>query len=539
MPRETTIAEILLKQARLRPDDAFVGMFGHATLSYGQMAAAALRVAGGLSAIGVKPDETVVILADTSVETVAAWLGIGFAGGIEVWINSGYRGSVLEHALKITSAATILIGERFLPALLEVQPNLPLLRNIVVLGAPEATRPDLADVEYHEFQRLIETAPLPVPKLPVRRPSDIASVIFTSGTSGPAKGVMMPQGQVVHLVYETVSGLGLEAGDICYCAHPLYHMAGKFMGVLSTMAVGGSVVLDSAFQPGRWLERIRASGATVTLAHGPMIEMIHGEPKSAADRNHAVRRMMACPMPRRIAADFEQRFGIRQIEVYGMTEIGAPCWTPADTDCPAGSSGRVDMEDYDFKVVDPDTDEEVLQGTIGEFVFRPKKPWMMMQGYMGMPDKTVEAWRNMWFHTGDSGFVDADGYLFYVDRLGDRIRRRGENIASYDIEAAAQTHPAVRECAAVGIPSEFEGDDDILLALVLTEDAVVTPEALLGFLAEQLPHFMVPRYIQFCAALPRTPLGKIQKSRIRSGFDDGAWDRKQAGISLRQLRAGA
>jgi crotonobetaine/carnitine-CoA ligase len=219
-----------------------------------------------------------------------------------------------------------------------------------------------------------------------------------------------------------------------------------------------------------------------------------------------------------------------------MTEINAVCWSPLEEPLRLGSCGRVADEWYDFRVVSPDTDDEVPCGAIGEFVVRPKLPFTIMQGYHGMPEKTVETWRNLWFHTGDSGYVDKDGYVYFVDRLGDRIRRRAENISSYEIEAAAAAHPDVLECAAIGVPSGFQGDDDIKLYVVQRPGIAESGEALIRFLASRLPHYMVPRYVEFLDALPRTPTNKVQKAKLRAlETGDRNFDRKAAGLSLSDL----
>jgi len=195
------------------------------------------------------------------------------------------------------------------------------------------------------------------------------------------------------------------------------------------------------------------------------------------------------------------------------------------------------MEDaVDFQIIDPETDEPVADGETGEFVVRNKEPWTLMQGYMGMPEKTTETWRNLWFHTGDMGYRDAEGYIYFVDRFKDRIRRRAENISSYDIEVVVGTHPAIAECAAIGVPSEFVSDDDIKLCVVRNPGATLEPAALIEFLVKGLPYYMVPRYIEFLDALPRTPTNKIKKAEMRAeGMTENTWDRQAAGVSVRQI----
>jgi crotonobetaine/carnitine-CoA ligase len=350
---------------------------------------------------------------------------------------------------------------------------------------------------------------------------------------------MMPQAQAYALALQTVRGLRLTERDTLYAFHPMFHTAGKFISLYAGLLSGAQVVLDRQFRAERWLARIRECGATATLAHGAMLEMVHARTPAADDADNPLERLMASPFPRRIAEDFERRFGVRGVEVWGMTEVNNPCWCPLDEPLRTGTCGKANPEWADMRVVDPETDLEMPVGQVGEFVVRPRRPWTTMQGYLGMPDKTLRAWRNLWFHTGDAGYVDAEGWFHFVDRLGDRIRRRAENISSYEIESAAALHPAVRECAAIGVPSGFESDDDIKLLVAVRQGHPWNPQDILEHLVRLLPHYMVPRYLQTIEALPRTPTNKVMKAPLYSAAGD-CWDRKAAGVSLLDiaLRAG-
>jgi crotonobetaine/carnitine-CoA ligase len=532
-----TLPQVLCRQAEMLPERPFLHMIGEGKATRREAYDAALRIAAGLQSLGVTPGQAVAVMSPTSLPAVYAWLGINLAGAVEVNVNGAYKGLTLEHALNTIAAGTIFIEHRHLADLAAVEDHLPHLRRAIyfrLADAPDTVPPAFQQIELIPYEQVAGHAPITV--MPEVGRTDIASMIYTSGTSGPAKAVRMPHGQIYFLALRTVEKLRIGPDDVFYCFHPLFHMAGKFMGILAMLMVGGSIVLDRAFKPDTWVSRIREHGATVGLAHGPMLEMIFAQRERPDDADHALKRMIMVPFPRAIAAAFERRFGLRGIECWGMTEINAVCWSSLDEPLRPGSCGKVDADWYEFRVVDPDTDEELPVGQIGEFAVRPKVPWIIMQGYHGMPDKTVQAWRNLWFHTGDSGYADRDGYVYFVDRLGDRIRRRAENISSYDIEVAALSHPAVAECAAVGVPSEFDADDDIMLCVVRARDAVLEAHDLLTHLAPLLPYYMVPRYITFIDALPRTPTNKVQKAKLRK-MPRGAdiWDRKAANISLRDL----
>jgi crotonobetaine/carnitine-CoA ligase len=242
------------------------------------------------------------------------------------------------------------------------------------------------------------------------------------------------------------------------------------------------------------------------------------------------------PTPAEIAASFRERFGVPLIEGYGMTEVNIPLYMPLDAPYRPGSCGRVYDRYFEVRVVDPETDEEVPRDSVGEIVVRPREPFGFMLGYNAMPERTVEAWRNFWFHTGDAGRQDSDGYFYFVDRIKDTIRRRGENLSSYEIERVLIEHPAVAEAAAVAVRSEIAGgEDEVKACVVLAPGQALSPEALLDFCQTRMPHFAVPRYVEFLGALPKTPTAKVQKAILRqSGISGATWDREAAGYRVRR-----
>lgn len=487
---------------------------------------------------GVRPQQRVLIMLANTHLAVHGWLAVNLINAVDVSINTGYKGQSLEHAANLSAAQILMTTSDHLPVILRSQSRLAHLRTIVLMDdADQADWPADASFSILRFRDL-EAAPPDCLVAQAAMPWDIGSVIYTSGTSGPAKGVMMPHGQIALLSRLSAAKTSLQADDIFFSFYPMYHMAGKFMSVLATLSVGGRIVLDTGFTPGEWLNRIRAYGATITAAHGPMLEMVYAQPPSDSDKDHRLRLIRTAPFPKRIAAAFEARFGVRGQEVWGMTETGVACWVDPNEPLRVGCCGRVDESWFDFAVVDPATDMKLPAGTVGEFLLRPKVPWTMMQGYLGMPEKTLEAWRNFWFHTGDCGYVDADGYVYFVDRAKERIRRRAENISAGDIEAAALAHPLVKEAAALGVPSGFEGDDDILLCLVMQPGSELDHVGFLRFLVGELPHFMVPRYLCRMAVLPRTATGKLQRAMLKDVMaQPDVWDRKRAEVALRDLTA--
>lgn len=533
---DMVIPQQLLRAAERDPDRPFLRTPADGeSATYGEAVERARQAAARFAGLGVRPGERVVIMAPNCAEAIHWWIGANAIGAVDVTINTAYRGHSLEHALVNSRARVVCVDEPLLAVVAASEPRLPELETVVVRGADRDSWPAFERVRAVPYEELPE-AEVDGSLLPGER--EIGSVIYTSGTTGPAKGVLMPHAQTHVLATTTVEGLRLREEDVFLCAHPLYHIASKFMAVYATILAGGTLVLAQRFEPDGWLADARREGATVSILHGPMIEMVHMEPPRPDDADNELERILAVPLPAKIGRDFERRFGLRAIETWGMTEINAVCWRPYDEPLRLGSCGRVRDDLYEMRVVDPETDEEVAPGEVGEFAVRPRRPWTTMQGYQGMPERTVEAWRNLWFHTGDLGYVDVEGYAYFTDRAKERIRRRGENISSYEIEAAALAHPDVRECAAVGIDSGFEADDDIKLCAVLARP--LAEEAIVRHLARELPHFMVPRYVELVAELPRTPTNKVQKALLReAGVTAETWDRKAAGLSLREIVAAA
>lgn len=530
-----TVGELLRGRAEKTPGLPFIQTVGGPTHSHADVLTAAERAACALHAAGVNAGATVAVMLRNGLDAIHAWFGANLLGAADVSLNTAYRGSLLEHAVNQAEAKVLVISAEFLAVLQASEQALKHLQTVFVVGDSAAYQWQPARLKLLDWEQAKDSA-APISTWPRVRASDIASVIYTSGTTGPAKGVLMPHGQVVLLARRTAENLRMGTDDVYYSFHPLYHMAGKFMQVLACAIAGTKLVLDESFVPTHWLQRVRDSGATVSGAHGPMLEMIHAQPASKGDRDHRLRVICSAPFPRHIAGAFEQRFGVRGVEVGGMTEVGIPLWCSLDEPLREGSCGRVDQEWFEFQIVDPESDQPVPLGKAGEFVVRPKHPWTIMQGYMGMPAKTVEAWRNLWFHSGDIGHADEEGNVYFVDRAADRIRRRAESISAHDIELAALKHGCVAEAVAVGVPSGFAGDDDVKLCVACRAGTRLDHDDLLRHLAGLLPHFMVPRYIEEFSEFPRSATHKVQRGELRRMPISGStWDRKAQGQSLRDL----
>ena len=529
------LPDIFRTRAEVDGDRVFLRMVGGAASTYAQSYRASSAIANGLVALSVVPGECVVIMAANALDSVHTWLAINLMGGTEVAINTGYRGRPLEHVLQNSQAKIAFIEPELIARLVEIAGSLSHLQTLVVYGSGEV--PAGLPWKVVRFADVASASPSPPSRAAQRH--EIASVVYTSGTTGPSKGVMMPFGQISLFARFGVEGAQLTADDIWYCFIPLFHVAGKHIAILGTMMTGGQAVLDTQFSADTFLATVRAYGITVALIHGPLVEMVYKLPPTPQDANNTLTRIIASPFPAKIALDFEKRFGVRGIETWGMTEVTVPIWQPLDEPMRVGSCGKLRQDYFELRILDPDTDAEMPTGQTGELALRPRYPFTIMQGYLRMPEATISTWRNLWFHTGDLGYIDETGYVYFVDRATERIRRRAENISSYEIEACALEHDEVAECAAVGVPSEFDGDDDVKLYVIRRDASKLSPEDLIRSLAAKLPHFMVPRYIEFTGALPRTPTGKLQKSILKAqGATAATWDRKAANISVGDLVRG-
>jgi crotonobetaine/carnitine-CoA ligase len=392
-----------------------------------------------------------------------------------------------------------------------VASELPGLRTVVAVGSdpldgdPDAPRPADAQPTWN--------AP--------------ACILYTSGTTGPSKGVVVTQHYLVTAARIVADAYGLTASDVTYGAVPLFHFSGMLGSVLAAVVAGSTAVVDRRFSVSATWERVRRYNATGVIAVGSMILMLWSLPEADDPK---LRLLAGAPIPAELHKRIQERYGCGIVTMYGMTEaFPLAVWNVGDDAVP-GSAGRISPL-FDLRIFDDD-DAEVAIGEPGEIVCRPLAPHVMFEGYHGNADATVAQWRNGWFHTGDFGRIDANGILFFVDRKKDAMRRRGENISSYEVEQSVLKHPAVADVAAHAVPSEF-GEDDVKICVVLRaqEDGVVrervTPEELLAHCVERMPRFAVPRYIELVEDLPRNAVGRVLKYVLRErGVTPQTWDRE-------------
>ncbi len=351
--------------------------------------------------------------------------------------------------------------------------------------------------------------------------------MYTSGTTGPSKGVLMPQAHCYLFALSAVEKLRMTPDDRYYIVLPLFHANGLLMQLMAALLAGASAVIRPRFSASAWVEDIRTHGCTLTNMLGAVGAFVCARQPTPRDRDHRLRAVTAAPNPPAHEAALRERFGIPEVvSVYGMTEVNIPLYGELGVPRP-GTCGRPLERWFDVIVADPETDIALPAGTVGELLVRPRTAFGFMAGYHRMPDRTVEAWRNLWFHTGDAVTMAADGYVTFVDRIKDCIRRRGENISSFEVEAAIERLPGVAEAAAYAVPSGIDGgEDEVMLAVVPAQGATLDPAAIAAHAETELPRYAQPRFIEIVPGLPKTPTAKVQKAKLRErGVRPGTWDR--------------
>ena len=512
-------AALVADRAERWPDRTAIALTD-GDLTYAALADRAARIGGGLRRLGLGPGDVVATMLDAGADACAAWHGSSWAGVVEAPINTELRGRFLEHQLNDSGARALVVDGRLLDRVAELE--LPRLEHLVVVGETDVEIP--AGMEPHAFAELLEHVPVG----PVRRDeADVACILYTSGTTGPSKGVVHTNRSICWISQPYISRLSLTADDVGYSMFPLFHTMGRCAMVTTSLWVGAPVVLRRRFSVSAFWDDIRSSGTTWFGYFGAVILFLWREPPAGADRAHRVRVAYGASAPADIRSPWQERFGFPLVEVYGSTELGlAACTTPGTVK--PGTMG-VPVDHLELRVHD-ELDDPAPPGVRGEIVARPRVPNGMCAGYWNRPGDTLHAFRNLWFHSGDAGFMDDEGHLVFTDRLKDSIRRRGENISSFEVEDAVRTYPDVVECAAYPVPSE-QSDDEVMVSIVLEADATFEIESFFEHLVPLMPAFAVPRYVRVVDELPKTPTQRVRKVELREqGVTAGTVDRDALGI---------
>jgi crotonobetaine/carnitine-CoA ligase len=486
-------------------------------LSYAELHADSQLWATCLRRLGVEAGSHVATLLPNIFDAHRTMLALGWLRAVEVPLNVAYVGEILRHALTLSEATTLVTTKALLPQVNEVAGELPLLRTILLVDGSAPAEGQLTLVSLPaELAATTPESDFEGPDV-----TDVSTLMFTSGTTGPSKAVITPWG-LTYQMWSWVPDDMLEAGEALFSAMSLVHNSGR-SGFSYVVSRGACLVTRDKFSATSVWDDVRRFGCVALALVGPLTALLYSAPPRDDDAENPVRSVILGPMIPQMA-DFERRFGVQVAICYGQTEIGAPVvsgWDHGPWE--ACGQRRMSWPFHEVRIVG-ENDEALPPGQVGEMVVRSDEPGALNLGYYAMPERTAEAWRGGWFHTGDAFRIDDDGNYYFVDRMNDAIRRRGENISSFEVEAAVAQHPAVRECAAIGVRTEF-GDDEVM-AVVIVSDPAFAPSELLAFLDGRLPKFMLPRYVNVVAELPRNATtGRVRKSELRAaGVTLQTWD---------------
>jgi crotonobetaine/carnitine-CoA ligase len=518
---ELTFSAIVEDRAERFGDDVFASD-PTGVLTFAQLRDRAGRVAGWLQEQRIEPGDRVATMLDASLTYLGVWFGCAWAGVVEVPVNTDYKGTFLSYVLQQSGARVLVIGERWLPRLEGLE--LPELEHVVVVDA--AADGVAAEFPIHPVTEVLAHEPVPPCS---RLPTDLVYILYTSGTTGPSKGVMHSSQSAINsnaLPWLTI--LELSSDDVAYSFFPLFHGTGRNAVTTTTLLLGGRVEMRSRFSLRSFWDEVRACGATWFPYMGTVIQLLYAAEPSPDDLDNPVRRAFGGGVRVELMEAFERRFGLRMFEGYGSTELGQSTLSSVarrspQTMGPALPHLQLEVHDEHDRLTAP--------GEPGEIVARPTGPDSIFKGYWRLPEATLEATRNLWFHSGDRGVMSEDGHLLFLDRIKDTIRRRGENISSFEVEAAMGQHPGILECAAYAV--EVDGEEEVALAVVARPGQPAGGRELFEFAIERLPRFAVPRYVRFVDAMPKTPSQRVQKHLLRQdGVVADMVDRDALGIVI-------
>jgi len=515
-----TVGAELVKARDARGDAPFL-MFADDTYSYADAEERSARAAAGLRSLGVARGDHVALIMPNTPEFLWAWFGAARLGAPVVPVNTALKGDGLVHILDHSDSETVVVHADLLDRFTDVRGRLAKVRRAVVVGGDATGAGGFSDTSWDDLTaaRASDVGDASI------APGDLMMVMYTSGTTGLPKGVTIPHQQIIGAPF-LASFAGLDADDVFYTCLPLFHANAALISIWGAFGLGTRVALSPRFSASRFWDDVRRYGATQFNSLGAMMPILFKQPERPDDADNPCRIVLSAACPKEIWEAFEWRFGVEIIEFYGTVEGGL---SMAGPDAPVGSIGKP-LPINEMRIV-RDDDTECDPYEVGEIVSRPVGGPPTVQYYKN-PDATAEKVRGGWMRSGDAGYVDADGYLWFADRKKDFLRRRGENISSFEVEKVLNDHPDVLESAVYAVPAELS-EDDVMAALVLQPGATLDPVDLMRHCEKRMAYFMVPRYLRVVDELEKTGTHRVQKQSLRDqGVTDDTWDREAAGYVL-------
>jgi len=505
------------------------------------------QVASGLQKLGVTKGDKVAVVMENCPEVIFLMFGLSKVGAVVVPINIYHKGDIMAYMVEHSDSSILVMHSQFIDRLGMVLKKASKIQTVVILeeDSDEQTMNSSASSlvivaeQIGAFGKQVMQWPEFIDNNGQYLYTDVIfsdpiMILYTSGTTGLSKGVLLPQNlvytQAEHFYTWTLE-FDLDEEDCIYNPSPLCHAQAWHAGVNLALLRGARMVLKKKFSASSHWDDVKRYGCTHSTAFGAANSiLLLAEPKPD-DADNPLKVVLGGPASEKLCREYEARFGAKILEFYGSTELGAAIRNKI-SDYKTGTCGKR-HPDYAIKIVNEDG-IEVGVNTPGEILARPLKQSMMMLEYYKMPEKTAEAWKDLWFHTGDCGYFDDDGFFHFSDRKKDSLRRRGENISSFEVEKVVNSHPAVRESAVIGVRSDF-GDDDVMLCLALKPGETLPPEELISFCEDRMAYFMVPRYVRYMENLPKNAVLRVEKYKLREeGVTPDTWDLEKSGYKLKR-----
>ncbi len=519
--------DLFEKRAKSNGGQPFV-YFNEETITFNALETHVNKTANMLREMGVGKGDHVCMLLPNCLEFIYLWFALAKIGGVMVPINYSLRGDGLKYIINHSESKIIFVHANLLEPYNFIVDDLEFIETMAVIGSAAPDTPE--SLSYWDL--MAQASPSEPPFMDIA-PGDPLGIIYTSGTTGPPKGAMISHFNYINSGKVWVEEvIRCQEDDIFFTSLPLYHANAQMFTTMGSLYSGRPFVLREKFSASQFFNEIRRYKATIFNYIGGILTMLMKQPPRPDDPDNPIRATFGGAAPKEIWREFEKRFDLTIIEGYGLTESGGVSLCNPMEQIKVGSIGKP-LSFCEVNIFDND-DQPLPLGETGEIVIRQCIPNSMFLGYYNQQDKTKEAWQSGWFHTGDRGYMDGDEYFYFVDRIKDCIRRRGENISSFDIEKIINSHPAVLESAAIAVPSDL-GEDEVKVFVALRDSQDLPPEDLLAFCEERMAYFMVPRYVQYLDALPKTDTQRIKKYELRKLGIGDAWDRDDAGYKLKRL----